>query len=83
VIEPYAFVRGITIALGFTWTATAVIRTVRFARRWERRLVPLGFERRWIWREVAHASMRVTVLDPLNLFLMCLLGGLWFVRGVA
>ena len=78
-IEPYAFVRGVTIALGATWTLIGLVRVVRFAASWEERLVPLGLERSWLRRQVAVASLRATVLDPTNLALMLLLLGLWCV----
>ncbi len=78
-IEPYAFVRGVTLVLGLTWTVTGLVRIVRFTASWEQRLVPLGFERRWLRRQVALAFARATVLDPLNLGLMLLLVAIWSV----
>ena len=78
-IEPYAFVRGVTIALGATWTLTALVRVVRFAASWEKQLVPMGLERPWLRRQVTIACLRATVLDPTNLALMLLLLGLWCV----
>jgi hypothetical protein len=77
VIEPYAFVRGVTIALGATWTVTGLVRLVRFTASWEARLAPLGLERRWMRRQVAVACLRTTVLDPVNLGLMLVLAALW------
>ena len=76
-IEPYAFVRGVTLALGLTWTLTGLARVVRFAASWEKRLVPLGLDRPWLRRQVVIACARATVLDPVNLALMLLLAGLW------
>ena len=76
-IEPYAFVRGVTLALGLTWTVTGLVRIVRFAASWEARLVPLGLDRPWLRRQVAVACLRATVLDPVNLGLMLLLAALW------
>lgn len=77
-IEPYAFVRGVTIALGSTWTIMGIARVVRFAASWEKRLVPLGLDRPWLRRQVAIACLRATVLDPVNLAVMLLLAGLWW-----
>jgi len=77
VIEPYVLVRGVTLALGVTWTITGLARAVRFAASWEERLVPLGLERRWLRRQVTVACLRATLLDPVNLALMLFLAGLW------
>ena len=76
-IEPYAFIRGVTITLGLVWTATGLVRAVRLARRWRQRLAPLAFEKGWWWRQIAIACLRTTVLDPVNLALVLLLAGLW------
>lgn len=76
-IEPHVFVRGVTLALGLTWTATGLVRLVRFAASWEERLAPLGLERAWLRRQVAIACVRTTVLDPLNLGLILFLLALW------
>lgn len=80
-IEPYVFVRGITLALGLTWSLTALLRVVRLAASWEQRLVPIGLDRRWLRRQLAIACLRATVLDPLNLALLLLLAALWTVPG--
>jgi hypothetical protein len=82
VIEPYAFVRAVTIALGATWTVIGTVRMLRFAWSWEQRLEPLGFDRSWSRRQAALVCLRTTVLDPLNLALLCLLAGLWSLRGL-
>lgn len=82
-IEPYAFVRAVTIGLGATWTVTGLVRVVRFARRWKSRLAPLHLEERWWRRQIAIACLRATVLDPVNLGLLCLLAALWSVRAVS
>lgn len=81
-IEPYVFVRGVTIVLGLTWTLTGLVRIVRFTASWEERLGPLGFERRWLRRQVAVAFARATVLDPVNLGLILLLAALWSAPGL-
>lgn len=80
-IEPYVFVRGVTLALGLTWTVTGLVRLLRFAASWEVRLAPLGLERAWLRRQVAIACVRTTVLDPLNLGLILLLLALWTAPG--
>lgn len=76
-IGPYDFIRLVTVSLGLVWTATALIRLVRNAREWKEKLEPLRLDesswRRWI----AIACLRATVLDPVNLALLCLLIGLW------
>lgn len=76
-IEPYEFVRAVTMGLGATWSTLALRRTLRAAREWKKRLHLLAPGERWWWRQVTLASLRVTVLDPLNLALLFLLAGLW------
>lgn len=77
VVEPYVFVRGVTMALGVWWTVMGLRRTLRVARAWRERLRFLGFEDRW-WRgQVTRVVLRATVLDPLNLALLLLLLALW------
>jgi hypothetical protein len=80
VIDPYLFVRGVTFALGATWTVTGLVRAWRFTKDGRERLRWLAFEDRWFRRQVALLVLRATVLDPINLALLCLLLGLWSVR---
>lgn len=82
-IEPYAFIRIVVLSLGTTWTVMMVVRIVRFAARWRRRLDVLGMDDRWWRRSMAIIALRTTVLDPWNLALLCLLFGLWTVRGLS
>ena len=81
-VEPYTYVRAITIGLGTLWTIGGIYRTYAFYVRWRNRLVPLGFEREWIALQVRTFVLRATVLDPLNLFLILLLFGVWTLRWV-
>ncbi len=80
-IEPYPFMRLVTMSLGLTWTGMGVLRAVHFARAWRRRLALLGFDDRWWRRQVATACLRATVLDPINLALACLLIAIWTLPG--
>jgi len=80
VIDPYAFVRAVTIGLGLIWTVSGLVRTVGVARRWRARLSVLGLDDRWWRRQVSTAVVRATVLDPVNLALLCTLLALWSVR---
>ena len=76
-IEPYVFVRAITLGLGALWAIFWFARIIRFERRWRVRLEPLKInERRWR-RWIAVTFLRATLLDPINLALMFLLAGLW------
>jgi hypothetical protein len=81
VIEPYAFIRTVTLALGVTWSVMAAVRILRNAAEWKQKLTPLGLEEREWRRWIALACLRATVLDPLNLALLCLLVGLWTLPG--
>lgn len=81
-IEPYAFIRAVTIGLGVTWTVFAGLRILRLNRRWKSRLILLRLDDRWWTRQILVACARTTVLDPINLGLMLLLLGLWSVRGL-
>jgi hypothetical protein len=81
VIEPYTFMRGVTIALATTWTVMSVVRIVRFAGRMKRRLAPLGCSEEQWRRWLTIACLRATVLDPTNLALMCLLVAIWTIGG--
>ena len=76
-IDPYAFVRAVTMLLGATWTVTGLVRTWRFVRRSKARTRPLALDDRWWRRQVTLVVLRTTVLDPLNLALLCLLFCLW------
>jgi len=79
-IDPYVFVRAVTMGLGATWTGVGLVRTVRFARRWQERLELLDLDPRWWRRQIAVAVLRTTVLDPWNLALLCFLLALWSLR---
>ena len=76
-IEPHAFVRSVTFGLGAWWTVLGLRRTLRMAREWRERLRPLDIDEGWWRRQVALVVLRTTVLDPLNLALLCLLVALW------
>ena len=78
--EPYLFVRAITLTLATVWTIGGLYRLVRFSRRWERRLRSIGLSRRWLVRKALVVVARATVLDPVNLALICTLLGLWSIR---
>jgi hypothetical protein len=77
VIEPYLFIRTVTFALGLTWTVMGLARAVRFAASWKEKLEEFGLDARPWRRWIAVACLRATVLDPINLALMCMLVGLW------
>jgi len=77
VIEPYAFVRFVTISLGTVWTVAGIARALRTAREWRVKLEPLALDDAWWRKELTIACLRATVLDPVNLALLCLLLGLW------
>lgn len=76
-LEPFRFVRIVTIAVATYWTVRGVLRTVGFARNWERRLHGWGLSRRWMRKQVAVVALRSTILDPLNLALCVTLVFLW------
>jgi len=78
--EPYWFVRIVTMSLATIWTTAGLVRLFRFGRRWEQRLRTFGFSQRWFTRQILIVAARTTVLDPVNLALLCLLLGLWSVR---
>ena len=79
-IDPYAFIRIVTVSLGLTWTVLGLVRAIRFAGNLHRRLAVLDLDERWWRRQLALACLRATVLDPTNLALLCLLVGLWTLR---
>lgn len=81
-LNPYSFIRIVTVSLGTIWTLTALVRISRFSRRWRKKLSVLGIEDRWWRRQVRLACLRATVLDPTNLALMVVLLGLWTLRGL-
>jgi hypothetical protein len=76
-VEPYTYVRAITLGLGTIWTIGGMFRTYRFYCRWRDRLVPLGFEKPWLRLQVRTFVLRTTVLDPVNLGLVMVLLGVW------
>jgi hypothetical protein len=82
IVEPYTYVRTITLGLGTLWTLGGIVRTVRFARRWHSRLAPLGLSDRWLRKQVLRFVLRATVLDPINLALLLVLLGSWSLRAV-
>jgi len=77
VIDPYTFIRAITLALGVTWTVMGVVRIVRRAREWQRWLAPVGQAPGWWRKQIVIVCLRATVLDPVNLALLCALVALW------
>ena len=79
-IDAYDFVRLVTFSLATVWTVRGAIRTVRFLRRWEERLDRWGVPRDFLRRAMLRVVARTTVLDPINLGLMCLLVGVWTYR---
>jgi hypothetical protein len=62
VIEPYAFIRTVTLVLGLTWTVTGTVRVLRFAASWEQKLAPLGLDERWWRRCIALSCLLVGLL---------------------
>jgi len=79
-IEPYLYVRAITLGLGTLWSIQWAFRLVRFANRWRGRLLMLGASERWLRNLLLVTVLRTTILDPINLALMFLLTGLWTLR---
>ena len=79
-LDPYDFVRFVTLVLATVWTVRGAVRSWRFLRRWERRLNEWGVEPSWLRRSVALSVARATVLDPINLALMLVLVGVWTLR---
>ena len=82
-IEPYVYVRTITIGLGTIWFIQGLFRLRRFMRLWKKRLIPLGIPADLLRKAVLVFVLRTTVLDPINLGLLLLLIGLWGFRAVA
>ena len=80
-IGPYGFIRAVTIGLAVVWSTATLVRLVRFAGLWQSRLVRVGASPRWLRRQLAIATLRTTVLDPLNLLLMLVLLNLWIFGG--
>ena len=80
ILEPYSFVRAITMGLATIWTIAWFVRLFRFGKRWEQRLRTVGLDRRWLTHQILIVALRTTILDPVNLALLCLLLGLWSVR---
>jgi len=76
-VEPYSFIRAVTLTLATFWTLRAGFRMVRFLDRWERRLAGAGMDRAWLRRQALVFSIRTTVADPLNLLLMLVLTAIW------
>lgn len=76
-VEPYAFIRAVTLVLASFWTLRAGVRMVRFLDRWERRLLALGMDRAWLRRQALVFTVRTTVADPLNLLLFLTLTAIW------
>jgi len=77
VIEPYPFIRAVTFTLGLTWTVAGTVRALRLAASCKQKLAELGLEERGWQRWIAIACLRATVLDPVNLALLCFLVALW------
>lgn len=81
-IDPYLFVRIVTVSLAVIWTALGLLRAAQFIGRWEARFAEIGLSRRWLRRQVGITLLRATVLDPINLALMLGLVGLWTFRAL-
>lgn len=79
-IEPHVFVRAVTFGLGTTWTLLALRRLVHFERRWRSRFALLGLADHWWNRQLRLLILRTTLLDPINLALLCLLVAVWSLR---
>ena len=82
IVEPYTFVRAITLGLGTAWTLGGLVRMARFGVRWQQRLVPLGLTDAWLRKQVLLVALRTTVLDPINLALLLLLLASWTLRAL-
>jgi len=82
VIGPYVFIRAVTIGLGATWSVMALVRLLRDAAEWKEKLAPLHMDERAWRRWIAIACLRATVLDPVNLALLCTLAVLWTLPGL-
>ena len=80
IVEPYVYVRALTLSLGTLWTLFGILRMRRFFLMWRARLVPLGFDEGWLRDQVLIFTLRVTLLDPWNLALMLLLVFVWILR---
>lgn len=76
-IAPYTFIRAVTFTLGVTWTVAGFVRSLRLAASCKQKLAELGLGERGWQRWIAIACLRATVLDPLNLALLCSLVALW------
>jgi hypothetical protein len=76
-IDPWTFVRLVTLSLALTWGTFGLLRLGRRVRRWRERFACLGLEARWWRRQALVVCLRVTVLDPVNLALLCALLALW------
>lgn len=76
-LEPYPFIRAVTLSMAAFWTLRTVLRTIRFLDRWERRLAPFGIGRAWLRVQVLRMMLRASVLDPLNLALALALLSVW------
>jgi len=77
VLDPFAFVRMVTLTLAAFWSGRAVLRTVRFLNRWSSRLESLGLPRPFLRRQALVVLLRASILDPLNLALLLVLIALW------
>ena len=76
-LEPYVYVRAITLALAGIWAVQWGFRLRRFTRRWKGRLISFGASEAWLRNLFLTTVLRTTILDPINLALMLLLLGLW------
>ena len=79
-LDPYDFMRLVTVALATVWTLRGSLRTWRFLRRWEARLDDWGVSRAHLRRALMVMIARITILDPVNLGLILALGGIWTYR---
>jgi hypothetical protein len=77
VIEPYTFIRTVTLTLAAFWTLRGLWRMARFLRRWEARLVRFGARPAQLRLGATIFLLRATILDPINLALMLVLVRIW------
>ncbi len=68
--NPYYMMRGLTLAIFGFWSLRGAWRALRLAQRWTAIGVSLGLSARAIRRQMLVFSLRITILDPLNLVLL-------------
>lgn len=75
--DPYALMRGFTLALFGFWTIRGYWRTLRLLRRWTAIARRFGLSAAFVRGEVARFVLRVTVLDPVNVALLATAVIIW------